>query len=253
MKSVLRILVSVLTLGICVSLFAGPSGDNLENLKWDAKKVPPMNEPPLKTTVAEEWRAASEKKPSEDCSKHEVWKTMPTSKVAVTVMKEIKTPVKGGFDHFTGYFFTDPKTGAVSGGQGQVDLSSWDSHLEARDRRIQRYVFDVETAGKDVATVSFVFGKNFAFPKQGATSTGEVDVDVAMEGSHFKMNFPVKASRTSPKGVQLVTLQDASFTYATDEMKPRILKMMEICNHHFISSFVHVGWNLTLENTCAKH
>jgi hypothetical protein len=239
---------------LALFLPVGLPADNshLENPTFDAKLLPKTNEPAIsEAKVKKTWAQAEKQKPSTTCATSQVWKSKKPSKVTVTAMKNKTIPVKGWFDHLEVYAFADPKTHGLSKGEGKIDMTSWGSGSQDRDRRVQRYVFDVESDDHSVSSFRFNFPNDAKIPTPGSKAKMDLESDITLRGEHFKVIFPVSAEMIG-KDLHLVSEKEATLTYVTDASKAKVMEMIKLCNHQYLSTFANISLDILFEDSCGK-
>ena len=236
--------------GLATTVFG--AADSVENPSYHPKKTPSLTEPAVNTSeAAAQWDSISRSQPVLKCDLQEVWEAAPGSKITVTALKDKKVPVKASFDQVKVLLFLDKPSEAFAAGQGSVNLASYNSGVEARDRRVQKYVFQVEQPGMGISLFSLTFNPPVKIPKSGTTS-GTAKVDIMLEGDHLKATMPIRVGLNPDSTVTLQTEKEAPLTFVTNsKSKLRVISMMKACNHHFIGKAVQVGVDLKLKNLCA--
>ena len=214
---------------------------NIENPKFDAKIQPVLNEPALDDKKPTKLWKETLAKLAGACKQGESWTSGSPEKIVAVAMKNMSAPVSGIFERFKVRVDADGK------GEGAIDLTSYNSGSRDRDRRVQRYVLDAEK--NPVATFQLKFPDGFAFPKTGTAST-KVKVELKMGGEGFELEVPLKIERSSDKVAKLVSEGETTFTYATDSSKDRLMKLITLCNHQFLSTFAKFTVDLTLHTGC---
>jgi hypothetical protein len=217
--------------------------DHIENLKWEATKVPVMDEPkPSEKFSLPEWEKIRKLK-SPSCGKRPVWRVSEASQIEAIATKEKTVEVKGKFSRFWAYAEESKETLT---GNGYVDLTSWDSSLAARDYRVMKYVFGVEKKGASVLPF------RFSLPGGKALQNGEskLRLQFNFRGTEFDQNLPVRLEKQKEGQWKIETLAPQRFTFLSKANLPFFAQLLELCNHQFLASFARIQLSLVLENPC---
>lgn len=223
---------------------------DIENKQFDAKKPPMATEPEIDRKDANtQWQALSTESPAAKCANADVWKAEGPAQITVIAYKNKTAAVQGVFDRVWVEISTAKKSGAVQDAVAKIDLTSYNSGSPLRDWRVQRYILNAEKT--PLATATLHFPKAAAVPKKGMEEV-KLETDLQMGGEQYHVNLLVHLERTSKKEIHLATVSDVNFAYATEGMKDRILKLVSLCNHQFLSTSVKLGVKLNLTNACGK-
>lgn len=224
---------------------ADPLPADIENKAFDPAKPPVIDEAvPSTHYSASEWKIASGMK-APACGKGAVWKVAPTSSIQGIATKEKTVQVKGKFSRFVA--FASQKALALKG-SGALDLSSWDSGLAPRDYRVQKYVFGVEEPGKTVLPFQFEFK---IWNPKATDWESPLLLSFKLHGQQFSHIFPAKLHAEGNQ-VKITTAESKRFTFLTSGQQTAFAKLMELCNHHFLSSYADIALDLTLDQVCVK-
>jgi polyisoprenoid-binding protein YceI len=232
-------------LGIMVSMFltAPINGADLANSKYDPKKPPVLNEPPL----SNEGNAARLTSVKPDCAKEQVWTVQNPYKITVTATKDEKVPVPGNFDRVSGQLFVDKKSQAITRVEGSIDLLSFNSGVPDRDRRVQRYILQAEK--NPLATFKATFPKNTTLPAKGS-SILPLKSTLNFAGENFDFDLSMKAERVDGTSIRLTTVDPGTLNYYRDGMSSGLQKLLELCNHKFLAKAVKISMEMTLKSEC---
>lgn len=237
----LRIIIAVLTLLFSSAVFAQTppaEKDFVKNSKY-VENAAPAADAPLNLTE-------SQKKVAQDMEnvkatviklcgqKKKVWMIDPVhSLLEVTAFKNLNLPVKGKFEHFSGYVVENPgkSTAAL-----WVDATSYNSGVAQRDHRVIQYLLDATEPKNAVARLDLrqkgekTVGGKLHFRGKSHTVTADVTVKQDATSLHIQSANPVRLDAKIPKG--------------------DFLKLMELCNHESMAKMVDLSFDLALQPAC---
>ncbi len=225
------------------SLFAQVP-DHIENKNYSPEKGLVMTEDkPSERFSVPEWKKASQI-PLPSCTKGtRVWRLLHKSKIEATATKDQNLPVKGGFSRF--HAVGQSALNAFKG-TGVLDLSSWESGVPARDYRVQKHVFSVEQENKSV--VPFTFSLEIWNPKAVDWESPLV-LNIVFLGEPISLTFPVRL-HSDGKTVRVSSPEAKRFTFLQPSNMGTFAKLMTLCNHKSLASFVDLSLDLQFEPTC---
>ncbi len=234
-------------IALALTAFAAPPTipEHVENLKWEATKVPILDEAkPIEKFSVPEWEKIQKMKPPV-CGKSPLWRVSPTSQVEAIATKEKNVQVKGKFSRFWAYA---EESQAALTGSGYLDLTSWDSGLVPRDYRVMKYVFGVEKKGGSVLPF------RFSVPRWSTVQTGEstLRLQFTFRGVEFDQNLPVRVEKQEGGQWKIETLAPQRFAFLSAANLPFFSQLLELCNHRFLASVAGIQLSLTLENPCQR-
>ncbi|MCB0417419.1 MAG: YceI family protein [Bdellovibrionaceae bacterium] len=245
MRSLFIAIISLYALTLVA--FSGKSAppEHIENKKFDPKAIPILEEPEVNTTFAKkEWKEYQQAE-APSCDEKNVWQiSLPGSRLDVTSLKNKDAPVTGRFDRYSMNIVTD-KEESDAGGVGAIDLSSWNSDNLPRDNRVKRFILGVEKEGESVAPFSF----SITPWKKTGTWKASLSIDLTLNKRAHKMEIPVNITRTKKK-LTMNSTGTGRLVYASNDSMSEIHKLLERCNHHFLSSFVDIGFESTFTPGC---
>jgi hypothetical protein len=128
--------------------------------------------------------------------------------------------------------------------QGAIDLSSYNTGNEARDRRVQRLIFEVEKEGLSTAELT---GQMRDWKKGNFSTLTEVTLN--FKGREEGLLFPSKV-RQRRNDVKLTSNHETRMTFASTSILENIYKLMERCNHQSIASFADISFDVTFKKAC---
>lgn len=217
--------------------------DHVENLKWEATKVPVMDEPkPTQKFSGPEWEKIQKRK-APSCGKTPLWRVSQASQIEAVATKEKTVEVKGKFSRFWAY--AEESKGMISG-SGFLDLTSWDSGLAARDYRVMKYVFGVEKKGASVLPFRF----SIANPEALQNAQSPLSLQFNFRGTEFDQKLPVRVEKQEGGQWKIETLSPQRFSFLSAATLPFFSQLLELCNHRFLASFAGIQLSLVLENPC---
>lgn len=228
--------------------------EHIENKQWDPARPPIVDEPQLDQKEADKlWKKVAKEK-SAVCDSKRSWHAQPSSRLEATAVKEHNVDVRGGFTRFRICVLPKPEEGKAQG-EGWIDLSSWDSGLAARDRRVSRYVFGTEKAGQ--ALVHFTFQvdpwklptvkENPNTPRPDDTWTATLNAEIQFRGMPIKASWPVTLVVKDGHPLQMTATNTSQLSFMQDSFLASFTEMMKLCNHHFLASFAKISFDLKLD------
>lgn len=214
--------------------------EHVQNPEFAPGKAIPMEEatPSLKVAQAE-WQTAQQQKA--DCKKGPARVLRSGGKIEVTAFKEKTVPVKGTLSRALAEGHVHQ---SILKGNGFIDLSSWDSKVPARDYRIQKYVLGVEEPG---AVLPFNFEVSRWVPGQGKWNA-DFTIQAQFRGLPLKIALP--ASMTVEGKSVRVTTQPGRFKFLSETHRKAFEKLMSLCNHQFLASYVDLSLDVVFDETC---
>ncbi len=241
----------------CISAtsFAGGGkrfSEHYENKSWDANKPPVVDEPAINPKYAAgNWEKAM-RAASTYCDSKRSLIASNGSRLEAVGVKEHNVEVRGAFLRFRTCLLPEPEKGKAAG-IGWVDLTSWDSGLAARDRRVTRYVFGVETPDQSIAPFEFEVTpwKLPAVPVKPGTPVAadtwnaNAKAVVNFRGTPITVEFPVTVTNDGGK-THMLTNQPFRLDFMNELVESGFRQMMELCNHHFLAAFSLVNLDLNL-------
>jgi hypothetical protein len=227
--------------------------DHYENQKWDASKPPVVDEPAVNLELANAaWQSATK----QACEGPRSWVSNSNGRLEASGVKEHNVEVRGGFHHFTICLKPEAENG-VAHGRGWIDLSSWDSGLAARDRRVTRYVFGVEHPDQSMATFDFTID-HWRLPQPPVvegqpqpldTWDATMKANIGFRGMQYTIETPTTVSTQGGNSVKLTTPKPLEFHFMQPVVEKGFEQMMALCNHHFLASYALVAFDLQLVPT----
>jgi hypothetical protein len=218
--------------------------EHFENRKWDASKPPVIEEPPLKNQKAIAAWGKAVNEPSPYCDSNQSWIASNGSRLEAVGVKEHNIEVRGAFLRFRTCLLPEPDRG-IAAGQGWVEMSSWDSGLEARDRRVTRYVFGIEEDGQSITPFDFKIEPFNSAAKEGESWNASLTTKALFRGLVIQNDFPVKI--TWQKGTyRIITEQPQQLNFMNAAVESGFRQMMDLCNHHFLAAFAFVNFDLNM-------
>lgn len=219
--------------------------EHIENKKFNAQAIPILDEPEVNTAFAKaEWKEIQQAQ-APSCDEKQVWEiSLEDSRLDITSMKNKDAPVTGRFDRYSIMILAD-KSESEAGGIGSIDLSSWNSDNLPRDNRVKRYILGVEKADHSVAPFSFAITPWKKTGKWDATVT----IDLTLNKKPHQLTVPVRIERKK-KSLTMNSTGEGRLVYASHDLMGDITTLLERCNHHFLSSFVKVGFETKFNAGC---
>ena len=200
---------------------------------------PPAADSPLDLTLSQKKVAQEMEKLKTDVTKlcgqkKVVWMIDPEhSTLEVTAFKNLNLPVKGKFEHFSGYLVEKPGKSTAT---LWVDATSYNSGVAQRDHRVIQHLLGATDAKNAVARLNLKqkndksISGNLDF--RGKSHRFEADVTVKRDEKTMRIQptTPVRVNAKIPKS--------------------DFLKLMELCNHESMAKLVDLSFDLTLQPAC---
>jgi len=199
-----------------------PAADTAPDLTQSQKKVAQEMEK-VKVEVA---KLCGQKKT--------VWMIDPAhSTLEVTAFKNLNLPVKGKFEHFSGYLVEKPGKSTAT---LWVDATSYNSGVAQRDHRVIQYLLGATDAKNALARLDL---------KQKGDKSISGNLDFRGKSHHLSAEVTVKQDASS------MQIQAAS-PLRLDAKIPKgdFLKLMELCNHESMAKMVDLSFDLALQPAC---
>jgi hypothetical protein len=218
--------------------------EHIENLKWEATKVPVLDESkPTEKFSVPAWEKVQKAK-GPVCGKSPVWRVSPESQVEAIATKEKTINVKGKFSRF--WAFAEESNQTLTG-NGFIDLTSWDSGLAPRDYRVIKYVFGAEKKGASVLPFRFVVARWNTLQESSESS---LQLQFTLRGTAIHQTLPVRIEKQKNGLWKIDTIAPKRFVFLSAANLPSFSQLLELCNHQFLASFADIQLSLLLENPC---
>jgi len=153
--------------------------------------------------------------------------------IEVTAFKNLNLPVKGKFEHFSGYLVEKPGKSTAT---LWVDATSYNSGVAQRDHRVIQYLLGATNAKNALARLDLrqsgeksIVGK-LHFRGKSHALAADVTVKQDIKRLYVQSTNPVRVEAKIPK---------ADF-----------LKLMELCNHESMGKLVDLSFDLALQPAC---
>ncbi len=243
----------------------GQQLDGIQNPHFSATTPPKAGEDPLSEEVVSQlnnrWEKEKARLLQPNCKRGVSFVLVKDKESTVTVMafKNEHLPVKGVFKNVAGSW-TWNKAEQFGDGEGAVLLSSYDSGVMERDRRVQKNILEVSEPDKGIALIKI---KRFEieggakvineFFKKGSAKrrlfSGKVEMEVNLNGAMHGLTMGVNMTKMRGGDIHMVS-NPAHLKFASDRLKPKILMMMEQCQHQFLSSHVELTVDFHWKRVC---